>query len=90
MQTNSILYWIIYFIVSVLVAWIALSLILIWAKPVLYNADGSLNWGTTLWVSALVVLLAWLILLIVRWLIGLFANGNGACCETQQGSMWGY
>ena len=78
MKTDSVLYWVIYFVVTILVAWIALSLILIWVRPVLFNADGSINWWNTLWVSALVILLAWLIIIILRWIIGLFNNNNCA------------
>lgn len=76
MKTDSVLYWVIYFVVTIIVAWIALSLILLWVKPVLFNADGSLNWWSTLWVSALVVILAWLIVIVLRWIIGLFNDAN--------------
>ena len=72
MAQNNIVNWIIYFIISVIVAWLALSLILIWVTPALFNADGSLNWWNTLWVAALVVLLAWLIMLLVAWIMSLF------------------
>lgn len=90
MSPNSLLYWLLYFAVTVLVAWIALSLILIWARPALYNADGSINWWTTLWVSALVVLLAWLILIIVRWLLSVFNNNACNPCADHQGeAVWG-
>lgn len=81
MKTDSVLYWVIYFVVTILVAWIALSLILIWVRPILFNADGSLNWWNTLWVSALVVLLAWLIIIILRWIIGLFNNNCAKPCK---------
>lgn len=76
--TDNIVYWVLYFIFTVLIAWVALSLILIWARPVLFNADGSVNWWTTLWVAALVILLAWLLMLILVFLINLFTAGN-AC-----------
>lgn len=76
--TDNIVYWVLYFIFTVLIAWVALSLILIWARPALYNADGSINWWTTLWVAALVILLAWLLMLILVFLINLFTAGN-AC-----------
>lgn len=78
MQADSVLYWVIYFIVTVLVAWVALSIILLWFKPALYNADGSVNWWTTLWVAALVILFAWLIMVVLTWIIGLF-RGCGPC-----------
>lgn len=79
MKTDNVLYWIIYFVVTVIIAWIALSLILIWFRPVLYNANGSVNWWTTLWVAALVILFAWLIMVILTFLISLFTGGWGGC-----------
>jgi hypothetical protein len=88
MQADSVLYWVIYFIVTVLVAWVALSLILLWIKPALYNSDGAVNWWTTLWVAALVILFAWLILIILTWIISLFRG-----CQDWQYTdprMWRY
>ena len=79
MKTDNVLYWIIYFVVTVIIAWIALSLILIWFKPVLYNSNGSVNWMNTLWVAALVILFAWLIMVILTFLVRLFAGGMGGC-----------
>lgn len=80
MKTDNVLYWVIYFVVTVIIAWIALSLILIWFRPVLYNANGSVNWWTTLWVAALVILFAWLIMVILTFLISLFTGGLGGGC----------
>ena len=80
MKTDNVLYWVIYFVVTIIVAWIALSLILIWFRPALYNANGSINWWVTLWVAALVILFAWLIMVILTFIIGLFA-GVGAGCK---------
>ena len=83
MKTDSVLYWVIYFIVTVLVAWIAFSLILAWFKPALYNANGSVNWWVTLWVAALIILFAWIIMVLLWLIIGLF-RGVGSCdtgCE---------
>lgn len=74
--TDNIIYWVVYFVITVLVAWVALSLILIWARPALYNADGSINWWTTLWVAALVILLAWLIMLLLVFLVSLFTSNS--------------
>lgn len=84
--TDNIIYWVVYFIVTVLVAWVALSLILIWARPALYNADGSINWWTTLWVAALVILLAWLIMLLLVFLVNLFTAGSSCkpACERKE------
>lgn len=84
MDGQSIAYWILYFIVTVIIAWIALSIILIWATPSLYNTDGSLNWGTTFWVAAVTILLAWLFLLLIWWIISLWTT-PGKCntgCNT--------
>jgi hypothetical protein len=84
---NNILYWVIYFIVTVIIAWIALSLILLWFKPALYNTDGSVNWWVTLWISALIILFAWIIIIILRLIIGFFSEEGRGCnkpkpCET--------
>lgn len=78
MKTDSILYWVIYFVVTILVAWIALSLILLWFRPAFYNDDGSVNWWVTLWVSALIILFAWIIMIILQLLIKLF---TGPVCK---------
>ena len=76
MKTDGILYWILYFIVTIIVAWIALSLVLLWFRPVLFNADGSVSWWNTLWVAALVIIFSWLIVIIIAWIIGLFLDGG--------------
>lgn len=81
MSGSGVLYWIIYFIATVIIAWIALSLIIIWARPAFYNGDGSVNWWTTLWVAAVVILLAWLIIIILAWLIGIFRRRSCGECE---------
>jgi len=85
MSADKVIYWLIYFAVTVLIAWIVLSVILAWFRPVLYNSDGSVNWWTTLWVAALIIVFAWLLLLLISWLIGLFM-GMGACdpCAQQK------
>lgn len=85
MESSDVLYWVIAFIVTIIVAWIALSLILTWAKPSLYKSDGALNWGTTLWVAALTVVFAWIIMLILYWIFfaisGAYGMGRGTeCC----------
>jgi hypothetical protein len=84
MKTDSILYWVIYFVVTVLVAWIALSLILLWFRPALYNADGSVNWWVTLWVAALIILFAWIIMIILWFIFSLFRNGFGGCAKPNE------
>lgn len=92
MKTDSILFWVIYFIVNIIIAWIALSLILLWFRPVLYNTDGSVNWWTTLWVAALVIFFAWLITIILALIIKLFTQGNcNTGCDSGSGSVgWGW
>ena len=83
--TDNIIYWVVYFIITVLIAWVALSLILIWARPALYNADGYINWWTTLWVAALVILLAWLIIILLVFLVSLFTSkSNRDSCAPKQ------
>ena len=79
MRTDSPVYWLLYVIVTIAVAWVALSLILLWFRPIFYNEDGSVNWWTTLWVAALMLLFAWIIMLLVGWLIDLFTNGINKC-----------
>lgn len=93
MKTDSVLYWIIYFIVTVIVAWIALSLIVLWAKPAFLNSDGSVNWWTTLWVALVVILFAWLIMIILAFIIKLFTQNpcKKSCdpCDQPRG-VWGW
>lgn len=68
------------FIISVIITWIALSLLLIWVRPALYNADGSINWWTTLWISAVLIIFVWIICLILVWIIKAFSgNCNTGC-----------
>jgi hypothetical protein len=81
METGAIISWVIYFIVSVIIAWIVLSLILQWFQPALYNADGSVNWWTTLWVAALVIIFAWILVLLIGWIISLFSTPGCNKCE---------
>jgi hypothetical protein len=76
MKSDSLIYWVLYFAVAILVAWVAFSLILIWLKPVLYKADGSINWWTTLWVAALVMLFSWLLVIVLAFIISLFTGGR--------------
>lgn len=80
-HANGLLFWIVHFIIAVLVGWITLSVILIWTQPILYNADGSVNWVTTLWVATLIILFAWLFRLLVQWMINLFWNRCDPCAS---------
>lgn len=85
MKTDSVLYWVIYFIVTVLVAWIAFSLILMWFKPALYNANGTVNWWVTLWVAALIILFAWVMMVLLWLVMGLFREvGCHSGCDVKQ------
>lgn len=68
MQTNNIISWVIYFIISVIIAWVTFSLILMWTKPAFYNGDGSINWWVTLWVTILVMVFAWFVTAILAWM----------------------
>lgn len=74
MQVDNLFYMIIYFIVTVVVAWIAFSLILLWIKPAFYTAGGAVNWGVTFWVALIVILLAWLMMIILYWLVKLIVG----------------
>lgn len=79
MQLDGLFYMILYFIVTVVVAWIAFSLILLWAKPAFYTAGGAVNWGVTFWVALVVILLAWVIMLVLYWLVKLFFGKKKGC-----------
>jgi hypothetical protein len=81
MRADNVLYWIIYFIVTVLVAWIALSLIMLWIKPTLVNADGSVNWWNTLWVALLIIVFAWIIMFIITLILRLIFPPVPAGCD---------
>lgn len=80
MNTGALLYWIVLFIVSLLVVWLVLYLILAWFAPSFYNGDGSVNWGTTLWVSAVLIVFVWIVLLILGWLFTWMNSGSN--CDT--------
>ena len=68
-------------IVTVIVVWVALSLILLWFKPKFHKECGSLDWWTTFWVSLLLIFFAWIIVVIITCLIQWF-RGSGECCNT--------
>jgi len=79
---NNALYMIIYFIVTLLVAWVAFSLIITWFNPNFQDTTtGGVNWWTTLWVSALIIIFSWLFMLIIYFIISLF---NKKCCPQPQ------
>jgi hypothetical protein len=73
-DNNNALYMIIYFIVTLLVAWVAFSLIITWFNPQLTDSNGNVNWWTTLWVSALIIVFSWLFMLIIYFIINLFSK----------------
>jgi uncharacterized membrane protein YbhN (UPF0104 family) len=76
---NSLVYWIIYFIVTLLVVWVIVTLLLSWAGvDSVFNADGTINWLTTLWVVLVAIILAWLVFAIIWWLVE--AMMNSSCC----------
>ena len=81
METGSLLSWVLYFIVSIIIAWIVLSIVLAWFTPTLFNEDGTVNWWTTLWVAALVIIFAWLLILLLGWIISLFQGSSCNRCE---------
>lgn len=74
-NSNSVIYYVIMFIVSIIITWVVLSLILMWARPVLFNANGSVNWWTTLWVAALLVVFVWIVALILGFIFAAFRGG---------------
>lgn len=67
-------------IITLALAWVILSLILQWARPSLYSANGAVNWWTTLWVTLVTVFILWIVLFILYFL----TNGNDKCCDTTQ------
>ena len=70
---NNALYMILYFIVTLLVAWISFSLIILWFNPIFTDpSTGAVNWWTTLWVSALIIIFSWIFMLIIYFIISLF------------------
>lgn len=79
MDTGAILYWVLYFIVSLIIAWIVLSVVIAWFQPAFYNTDGTVNWWTTLWIAALIIIFTWLLVLLLGWIISLF---TGSGCNT--------
>ena len=81
METGALLSWVLYFIVSIIIAWVVLSVVLVWFSPSLYNDDGSVNWWTTLWVAALVIIFAWLLILLLAWIVSLFQTPSCNKCE---------
>jgi hypothetical protein len=72
----GIVYWLIYLVVSIVIAWVAFSLILVWFKPALYNDDGTVNWWTTLWVAAVILVFAWIIVMILSWVISMIRGAS--------------
>ncbi len=81
MESGAIISWVIYFVVSIIIAWIVLSIVLNWFQPDLYNQDGSVNWWTTLWIAALVIIFAWLLILLLGWIFSLFQTSGCNTCE---------
>ncbi len=69
MDGKSIGYGILYFIISIVIAWVALSLVLFWWHPSVYHTDGSVNWVNTLWIVVVAMVFAWLITIILKLII---------------------
>ena len=88
MNTSAFLYWVLYFVIAVIVAWVVLSLIILWFKPAFVNSDGSVNWWTAFWVAILIIVFSWLIIIIIRWIIGLFTGPSCNTCGTQSDMMF--
>lgn len=79
MQEGSGLYWLFQVILTVLIAWIVLSLVILWFRPEFIDASGAVNWWTTLWVAVVVLIFAWLFALLLRFIFGLFKS-DPQCC----------
>lgn len=80
-DSTAIVYYLVMFIVSILVTWVVLALILQWVRPALYNANGSINWWTVLWVAALLIVFVWLVFLILRFLFAAFSGNCNTGCQ---------
>lgn len=88
MHKDSIIAWIVYFVVQAIIAWIVLSVVVIWLNPAFYNDDGTLNWWTTLWVAMLIIVFSWIVVVLLGFIIGLLMKWGGwndgckkAACE---------
>ena len=68
MHRAGVLYWLISVIVAILIAWVAFSLIVTWATPEFYDANGDVNWWTTMWVIVVSILLAILTVVVLHFL----------------------
>ena len=66
---NSAGMWVLSAVVSILITWVVFTLLVLWCKPNFYNADGSPNWWTSLWIIVVSVIIAWLVLAIVAFLL---------------------
>ena len=82
MSGNGLWYWLLYFIVTLLIGWLVLSLIILWVQPVFTNEDGSINWWTTLWVAFLIIIFSWLFIIILMFIVSLFRGD----CEDECGN----
>lgn len=82
MKTYDIIHYLIQFLISVVIAWLAFSLIIMFANPDLKQSDGQVNWLTTFWVAISILLAAWVIALLLEgalYLLSDFFSGiNGA------------
>ena len=67
-------------IITLALAWVILSLILQWARPALYNTNGSVNWWTTLWVTLATVFILWIVLFILYYL----TDNRNECCDPSE------
>ncbi len=83
MELCNLFYSLLSFIVALLIAWVALSVTLIWLKPAFYNNDGSLNWGVTLWVAFIIILVTFLVMLIIWVIVYLFSHYFNSSCEPE-------
>lgn len=81
MELCNLFYSLLSFIVALLIAWVALSVTLIWLRPAFYNNDGTLNWAVTLWVAFIIILVTFLVMLIIWIIVYLFSHYFNSSCE---------
>jgi len=81
MFTNFFVNVLVSFILALLITWIVLSVILLWFQPAFYNEDSSLNWLTTFWVAAVIIVFTWILLIILYFLFEFIWDRCNTSCE---------
>ena len=80
-NTSNIIGYIVHIIVSFLVIWLVLSAIVAWLHPRFTTDAGGVNWGTTAWVSVILIIFFLIITWIIYWI---FSAWSDSSCEPKQ------